>query len=445
MTRHLVIVLTLAGCRSERAPAPAAAVSVSASASASAAATAKPSAAASEGEALMLADPSGTRPIDAEIRALQKRLQKIAGDPDTTVLLGRAWIRKAREAGDPGFYLNAKACADALLEGDPDNKLALELVAQVHLNAHRFKEAADTARRVLNKDPEDLLALGTMSDAMLELGNDKESVAAADKLVDLKPGLPSYQRASYLQWLRGDGKAALASARLAIESGRNPLEPEPRCYALVQSAMIFWHQGDYDGADAGFVKALGELGEYPPALVGRARVAIGKEQYKLAAEMLEKAYAQTPLVETAWLLGDAYSGAGETAKANDAYANVVKVGRSTDHRTLAQFYATKNRDIDEAVKLAEDEMKVRPGVYTQDAYAWALYRAGKLDEAKKHSDEATKLGTKDARLLYHAGAILVAKGGKDADPGKKLVHEALALNPKFDFTAAPEAKKLEEK
>jgi hypothetical protein len=42
--------------------------------------------------------------------------------------------------------------------------------------------------------------------------------------------------------------------------------------------------------------------------------------------------------------------------------------------------------------------------------------------------------------MYHHGAIKIATG--DAAGGKKLIKDALALNPKFDVTAAPEAEAL---
>ena len=37
--------------------------------------------------------------------------------------------------------------------------------------------------------------------------------------------------------------------------------------------------------------------------------------------------------------------------------------------------------------------------------AWTALRAGKIDEARAASKEALRLGTADARLLYHAGMI----------------------------------------
>src|SRR5262249_41921678 len=147
-----------------------------------------------------------------------------------------------------------------------------------------------------------------------------------------------------------------------------------------------------------------------------------------------------PLVETAWLLGDAKGAAGDAAGAAEAYAQVVKHGRLSDGRTLAQFYATKNRDLEEAQRLIEAELKVRGGPYTDDAHAWVLYRAGKLPEARAASDKATSHGTKDALLWYHAGAIRIAAG--DVEAGQKLVKQALDLNPHFDLTGAAEAAKL---
>jgi tetratricopeptide (TPR) repeat protein len=312
----------------------------------------------------------------------------------------------------------------------------------VLINEHKFREAHDLAGQILARDPDDVMALGTLSDALLEMGRFDEATKAAQKMLDLKPNLPSYSRASYIRWLRNDVEGAKTTIRQAIDA-RDPNDPEPGAWALVQAAMIFWHLGDYDGADAGFEKARSLRSEYPPALVGSGRVALAKGDAARAAELFARAYAASPLVETAWLLGDAKAAAGDAAGAAEAYAKVVKTGRQTDARTLAQFYATKDRDHEEALKLAEEELKVRADIYTQDAYAWALYRAGKIAEARAAIDKVTALGTKDARLLYHAGAIRMASGAAgERAAGEKLVREALKLNPKFDVTGAAEAEKL---
>jgi tetratricopeptide (TPR) repeat protein len=317
--------------------------------------------------------------------------------------------------------------------------MSLNLRGLVLINDHRFADARDLAEQILAKDSDDVMAIGTLSDALLELGRFPEAAEAAQRMMDIKPNLPSYARASYIRWLQGDAAAAKSVIRLAIDA-RDPRDPEPGAWVLVQAAMIFWHEGDYDGADKGFDRALDAVGDYPPALVGKARVALAKGAWQRAAELLDRAYKQSPLVETAWLLGDARQAAGDAAGAADAYARAVKAGRQSDPRALALYYATKDLERDEAARLADAERKVRDDLYTQDTYAWALYRAGKLPEARAASDRAISLGTKDARLLYHAGAIRIAAGDKAG--GAQLVRDALKLNPKFDVTGAAEAEKV---
>lgn len=384
--------------------------------------------------------PTGATTLDAEIRLHQKTIAARPENTEALVLLGRAWIRKARDSSDPGYYLHAKGCAELVLAINPDDRVAINILAQVALNDHRMSDARQLAKRVLSKDPDNIEALGALSDAELELGNYPEAVKAAEKQVDLKPFLPSYARASYLSWLHGDDKQALESIRLAIESGNNPEDPEPRAWAMTQAALYFFHKGDYTGADAGFVRALSQRPDYPPALVGRGRAAMARGDARGATEFFRRAHDATPLVETAWRLGDARSASGDAKGAEKAYEQVIRDGRKHDPRTLARFFAVKNRDIPQALRLAEEEMKRRPGVYTLDVYAWVLYRSGKLTEAKKYSSQALSLGTKDAELMFHAGAIRMANG--ETEGGKKLVREALALSPEFDPTGSAEARKL---
>lgn len=388
---------------------------------------------------LALAAPAGASAVDREIEALSRRLAKAPGGADLWSALGYAWLRKARASGDPPLYLRAHACAEvalALAEGD---RASLNLLGLVLLHDRRFAEARDAAERVLSRDEGDALALGTLSDAALELGHFEAAAAAAQRMIDQRPGLPSYARAAHLRWLQGDAASAKRIMRLAIDAG-DPREPEALAWTLAQAAAMFWHEGDYEAADRGFERALAAQDAYPPALVGRARVALARGAFGRAVELLERAHRRSPEAEIAWLLGDARMAAGDHAGAAQAYASAVDAGRRSDRRTLALYYATKGLERDEALRLAAAERALRGDVYTEDTLAWALYRAGKLPEARAASDRALSLGTRDARLLYHAGAIWIALG--DMKRGEPLVRAALALNPTFDMTGAAEAEQL---
>jgi tetratricopeptide (TPR) repeat protein len=430
----LTALLALAGCE------PAPSKGLPTAAASSSAAEAPPDRAAAA-RSLALAKAEGPAPVDQEIRALQQSLARMPRKTDFWIVLGQKWVRKARETTDPGYYLNARACAEVALDLEPGYRLALDLQSLVLLNDHKFAEAAALAEDVLRTTPDDVLALGTLSDAALEMGHFQDAVAAAQKMNDFKPGLPAYARGSYLRWLQGDTQGAKTIIRKAMDA-KDPRDPEPYAWVLTQAALIFWHEGDHEGAEKGFDQALDAVKDYPPALVGKARCALGLGDPKRAVTLLEKAHAQSPLVETAWLLADAREAAGDARGAEEAQALVVKHGRQIDARTLALFFATKNRDLDEALRLLEAEKKTRDDLYTEDALAWTFYRKGRLAEARTASEAALSLGTKDARLLYHAGAIKIAAG--DRAKGEALVREALKLNPAFDRTGVEEARKLVE-
>jgi len=393
---------------------------------------------ADEARAICLTGASGTVTIDAAIRASQARARALPGRPESWVRVGWEWVRKARLSADPGFYVNVASCADEALRQAPDDAGALVLRALVSMNDHRFDDARREAERLLVVDPQNAVALGTLSDALLELGRFDDAVAAAQRSADVKPGSAAYARASYLRWLTGDRDGAKRFVRSALE-GRDRRDPEPAAWTFVEAAKIFWHEGDYAGADAVLAEALAWVPDYPPALVARARVALGRDEPDRAIAYLEKAYRAQPLPETAWLLADACALRGDVGGAEAERRRVVEAGRRSDRLTLALFYATRNESIDEALRLIEEERAGRGGVYVDDTYAWVLYRAGRLDDARRASEQAMRLGTPDARILYHAGAIRIAVG----DPaGRALVERALALNPRFDATGAAEARAL---
>jgi tetratricopeptide (TPR) repeat protein len=385
-------------------------------------------------------------PADSGVRSLllgnMAKARAFSDRPDAWVDVGMAWMRQLRATRDPGYALNADACARVALEIAPDQRRALGLSAQVRLDAHEFARAREIAEAVLAREPEDAGALGTLSDAALELGDVSTASAAAQRLLDVAPGLGAYARASYLRWLHGDEPGALEMARLAIDAAGDPDEVDARAWVLVQTAHLFWHRGDVEGAAAGYRMALDVRAGYAPALLGLGKVAIAEQRYRDAAEQLSRALAGHADVETAALLGEVLQQLNDPAGAARNEAQVEQLGRH-DRRAHALFLAGHRVDAaraERAVLLARAEREVRGDVYTEDALGWALYAAGQLEEAEQHAERATRLGTRDALLDYHLGAIRVARG-KLAE-GKAALDRALRQNPHFDRAGAADARRL---
>jgi tetratricopeptide (TPR) repeat protein len=93
-----------------------------------------------------------------------------------------------------------------------------------------------------------------------------------------------------------------------------------------------------------------------------------------------------------------------------------------------------------AVRMARATWRTRTSVFAADALAWALYRDGRAHEALRFARHALSLGTRDARLLFHAGAIELAAGRRVA--GERLLREALRSNPHFSILGSREARDL---
>ena len=109
------------------------------------------------------------------------------------------------------------------------------------------------------------------------------------------------------------------------------------------------------------------------------------------------------------------------------------------NRQQALFHADHDFKPEESYANALPEYAVRKDIYGAEAVAWTALKAGKLSQAQAVMNEALRLGTQDARLLYHAGMIADAAGDKAS--ASDYLKRALTLNPQFDPLQAPIARK----
>ena len=97
-------------------------------------------------------------------------------------------------------------------------------------------------------------------------------------------------------------------------------------------------------------------------------------------------------------------------------------------------------NLDEALEIAGQDYSEVKDIYAADILAWCLYKKGRFTEAKTMITEAMRLKTRDARIYYHAGMIELALNNRIA--AKRLIRNALSLNPGFDIVQAKYATKV---
>ena len=98
-----------------------------------------------------------------------------------------------------------------------------------------------------------------------------------------------------------------------------------------------------------------------------------------------------------------------TLRAERQYAAAEAGWRAArEPKQLARFLADHDRRIAEAVTIAESAAALRRDIFTDDALAWAYFKAGRIGEAKIAIGRALRTGSKDPAIRAHAAAIRAA-------------------------------------
>ncbi len=352
------------------------------------------------------------RPIDETIDALQQRAKQPLRKREALEQLGYQFVMRARVTNDPGDYTLAEKTAACLDEQHPGDSAALLLRGHALHQLHRFRDAEAIARRLVAQR-EFVLDYALLGDALMEQGRLTEAAAAYQRMIDLKPFYQSFTRAAHLRWLTGDLDGAIELTRKALDAA-SPRQPEAVAWAYTRLASYEMQRGDADEAARAIEAALSFQPDYAAALLTCGRLLLSRSRPEDAAPSLERAAALNPLPEYQWALADAFRARGLERDAMAVEQQLMRHGPRSDPRTVALFLATRRVEPEQALALSEQELSVRRDVFTEDARAWALAAAGRLEEAQAAMERALSAHTRDARLFLHAG-VIAASVGRRAD------------------------------
>jgi tetratricopeptide (TPR) repeat protein len=190
-----------------------------------------------------------------------------------------------------------------------------------------------------------------------------------------------------------------------------PRELEERAWILTQMSHLELVAGRVDRAQAAADHALQLFPGYHYALGALAKVYDRKGDHAREAALLAERYRTAPHPENLFAWAEALVRAGQTADAQTKFAQFEQMARAemtradNANRELALYYIDHAARIPEAVSLMESELARRRDVTTLDTYAWALYKAGRLDAATRYSAEAIAVGTVEPSIRKHAEVV----------------------------------------
>jgi len=362
--------------------------------------------------------PGTSREALAEtVRVTQAKLKLAPTDASAAVRLADALMRQARVLGNPGLVIQAERTLRSVLLADVDRYDARRMLATVLLSQHRFREAIREAERCQQMKPDDSWPDGVIGDAHLELGEYEAAFDAFGRMEHRRPDAASYARVAYARELQGDLDAAIRLMTMALDA-TGPNDPESQAWHHAQLGHLQIARGRLTDAAREFDHAQFIFADHPFALEGLARVADAQGRHADALTITERLNALAPTPAMLAFAADQLRALGRADEAarRDQLAEAAWRTDAPDPARLALFLATRGekpgeepgKKIDEAVRLAETAARDRDDIFTNDALAWAYFRAGRIEDAARASARALRTGTQDRELRQRARAIATA-------------------------------------
>jgi len=377
--------------------------------------------------------------VDQTIDRLTSKTRREGQDRAAWTALGDAFMQKARETADAGYYGRAEEAFNRARALDAGHGDALVGLAWVESARHEFEKSIEWAQKALALDATNAAAYALLGDAALEMGDYDLAAEHYQKMLDLRPDISAYSRTAHFLFVIGDVRRATWLMDRAITAG-GPY-PENAAWCRAQLALMHLATGNLVAAEQIVDAAIARTPNNYHALFAQGRVRAARGSYAGAIESYRRASAIAPQHEVIVALGRLYTVTGDPTRAEQQWTLVETIDRLnrangvTGDVQIARFLADRDRRLPEAVAIAEREWKRRPNVFVADALAWAYYKNGRYADARRLAAKALAHHTPDASFLFHAGMIHAKLG--DRATAQRQLAQALSLNPVFDPIDAP--------
>jgi len=386
--------------------------------------------------------PAGTTavPADRQAQAIaraQDRLKVLPRDHATWAALGVAYVERARVTADPSLYPRAEGALRRSLSLRSSSEALVGLGALANAR-HEFAAARDHALAALRLNEFSADAYGVLADAYTQLGSSAAATRAVQKMLDLRPGLAAYARASYDLEQRGSLAEATALMRRALDAAADPADI---AFCRDQLGDLAWSRGDLAGASAEYAAGLAAAPTYQPLLRGKARVDAASGRLAHATAGAASVAQRTPTPDTLLEYAVLLRVAGRTADADRqlglaaAAHRVFEANGGRDDLAGAQI-ALGRGDSRTAVRLAESELSRRPFLEVADVLGQALHAAGRDREALGYARRAAS-GAPSAAYAYHLATVALSLG--DRSTALTQLRRVRELNPYFSPADGPTA------
>ena len=347
--------------------------------------------------------------------------ERANSDPESATdrsTLASLYLQRARALGRFSDYALAETAArESIGLRTEHNAQTFGLLVSALLARHAFPEALLVAREAHNYDPDSPAQLAMLGEIELEIG-DYDSAAVHFQLVKYD-GQNFSVGARIARWkeLTGHGEAArqLLLALIKRIGDRDDLPREQRAWFHYRLGELDARLGQFAAADSAYQRGLAIFPDDYRILGGLAHLSALRGQWRSAIEYGDRAIAIQLDPTVLGIVSDAYRQLGDSTAAMQ-YAQAMKVSALKQpgaiHRTWGLFVLDhgNTRERKHVLARAHADIKTRHDVYGEDLLAWALFRDGRLTDAREAMVRALAQQTEDPLIFEHASAIAEANG-----------------------------------
>ena len=326
-------------------------------------------------------------------------LRKNENDNNAKLVLAQLFIKEARVTGEHGHYYpgSLKMLNSILKDQKIDKDLqfrALMTKAGVELSLHEFDQALATGKTALSMNNKNAQIYGVLVDANVELGNYKDAIAYADKMVSIKPDLKSYARVAYLREIHGDVEGAISALKLSVQAAY-PGTEEAAWASQTLGDLLFQHERIQE-AESTYNYILQTRKDYPFAVAALGDIYLEKNDLVKAEAKYKEAMGIIPEVGYYVQLAKLYKSQNRKAEMlslkNEIFEMLEDDVSSGHNMNLeyADLYLNLLDDPEKALHYASIEFEKRPTNIDVNRMIAKIYLS--LDNKAKAKDHTAMAG-----------------------------------------------------
>lgn len=376
---------------------------------------------------------SKTKENDKAIELLQRLHKRIPNETIVSYYLGRAYESDGKLAEAEKYFL-------AAYQAESQNiKLAIDLL-RIQLKRSKYQAAKSLCEKILEKDPENVIARRVMGELLIGENRLDEAVAHLRVLETVEEDASETRfRIALIQIERQNFQEAVRELSLILAkkpehsqaryylasvyagSGRKKeaveelfkVKPEEKMYVKSRTlaAFILRQDGDLRRAEQAVREAL--AADSSNKIVFGYLVLILREQkkYSEAANLLEEALEKTPgdedyLFSYALVMHDLNKEDASLEYMEKVLASNPKHSDALNY--IAYSLAEKGQDLPRAKELVTKALEIKPNDgYYLDTLGWVHYQSGDYPQAVEVLAKAVGATSDDMLIMEHFGDALI--------------------------------------